>query len=127
MDAAFDTIMRHFRDELAALEIGHPEVQGSFRQIDADHFIATVYVAGAAKCRCKIWHGRGGVMRGINYAHNQSSDDNSLNESLTLQQTDGTLGLTPIGFSMHGPSRDRVMDPAEAGTFYWSLFIQPIS
>lgn len=127
MEAAFDTVMRRFRDELAALESVHQGVRGNFRQIDADRFIATVYVNGDARCRCKIWHGRGGAMRGINYSQNQSSDDSSLNESLSLEQANGELRLKAMGFSMHGGSRDRTMDPGEAAAFYWSLFIRPIT
>lgn len=126
MEAAFDTVLRRFRDELAALEGTHPGVRGSFRQIDADHFIATVYVNGDAKCRCKIWHGRGGMMRGINYSQNQSSDDSSLNENLSLEQAEGELRLKAMGWAMHGNSRERTMDPEQAGAFYWSLFIQPL-
>lgn len=94
--------------------------------MEADHFIATIYVNGAATCRCKVWHGRGGMMRGINYSENQSSDDRTLNESLGLEQVDGELRLKAMGFSMVSGSRDGAMDPDEAGAFYWSRFIRPL-
>jgi len=126
LEEAFEVIALRFETDLRELEVEHPSISTKFKRIDADRFIATIYVDGSAKCRCKVWFGRDGFASGIAYSGNQSSSDGSFNENLSIEQTDDGLRLKALGIAMYG-NLDRIMTPEEAAGYYWSLFVRPIS
>ncbi|WP_162937875.1 toll/interleukin-1 receptor domain-containing protein [Indioceanicola profundi] len=127
LEAAFEEMARHFQAELDALSQSHRDVRTAFRRVDADHFLATIYVEGNARCRGKVWIGRGSVMGGINFSQDQSSNDSSYNECLTLKDEGGELAFNPLGLNAFGHDRDRPMDSATAATYLWSVFTRALS
>lgn len=56
---------------------------------------------GKALARCKISLG-GMFGRGISFSHNDQASDGSLNESLSVEHTDGDLYLKALGMASVG-------------------------
>lgn len=81
LEDAFEYMAKFFEGSLGELGQRNPGVEGNFRRIGANRFIATVYVGGEALSRCKIsCGGRRSFMSGITYSISDSLDDNDFNE-----------------------------------------------
>lgn len=124
LEDAFEYMAKFFVGSLDELGQRNPGVEGNFRRIDANRFTATVYVGGDAVSRCKIsCGGRRSFMSGITYSMNDSPDDNSFNEQLTVEDDGYTLGVRPLGMTMHSQEMLSVEGAAE---FFWEMFIRPL-
>ena len=75
--------------------------------LDATHFSATIYQSGEKKTSCKIWFGSNmGLPTGLFYSSNETANDNSFNESLSVTDNGYSLILKPLGMALLGQSRD---------------------
>jgi len=128
LEESFEFMARYFENSLAELSARNPGIDGRFRRIDARHFVGVIYRDGVAEARCRIWlGGRGSFTDGIAYAENDRGDDNSLNESLSVVETDQALFLRPImGMRFQGDERDPHLTQEGAAEFYWSMLIEPL-
>lgn len=126
VEAAFEEVARYFQSELATLEATYREVTTSYRRTDSDHFLATVYVQGNARCRGKVWINRGRAMGGIHFSNDQSSGDNSYNESLSIKDEDGELAIQPLGLSMFGQGQEGRLDAPGAAAYLWEVFTRAL-
>ena len=64
------------------------------------------------------------MLSGINYSHDESSDGNSCNETLTVDADDHALFVRPSfmsGFMNESPDR---LSEEGAAEHYWNLLIQ---
>lgn len=124
LEDAFDYMAKFFEGSLGELAQRNPGVDGHFRRIDASRFTATVYLGGKALSRCKIsYGGRCSFLSGINYSVNDSLDDTSFNEQLSVEDDGYTLNLHPLGMAMCSQETLSVEGAAE---FFWELFIRPM-
>jgi hypothetical protein len=123
----FAFMARFFENSLDELAARNPELEGVFRHIDANRFTAVVYRAGAAVCSCTIFMG-GGFGNGINFVHGETSEINSINESLRVEADDQTLYFSSMGMAMFNASRGRDMKLSQEGAaeLYWGLLIAPL-
>ena len=65
-DAYVIELAKYFENSLKELEARNPEVETSFKRIDAMRFDAVAYVNGEEQSRCGIWQGGGSsLMEGI--------------------------------------------------------------
>lgn len=121
---AFEYMANFFEGSLSELAARNPEVETDFRRIDKNHFTATVYITGSERSRCKIWFGgRDSFPSGIAYSYGSSSvNDNSYNESLSVEDDGYTLYLKALGMSM----QQSKMSFEGAAEYYWGMFIQPL-
>jgi hypothetical protein len=127
---AFDYMQRYFGASLAELHSRNPEIEGRFRQVDANCFTAVAYRDGKALARCSIRLGdRHGSEHEILFSYNEAADSGSYNESLSVAHDSQKLYLKPLGMSMRRRSDDRDDDKLTmegASEYYWQLFIEPL-
>lgn len=122
-DETFDYIARHFENSLTELEVRNPGYEGAFRRMDANRFFATIYKDGKDVARATIYMGRGMFRNGINYVQGETTESNTLNESLSVEADDQALYLTSMGMSTLGHERDRKLSQEGAAEFLWDLVI----
>lgn len=119
--SAFDHIARRFEDSLVALS---GDLSGSLRRIDANRFTATIYRSGSKVAGCTVWIGGGHWgANSICYVGNDSGETSSTNESLSVEDHDGDLGLKPQFASARGRS-DGVLDADGAAEHLWTEFVE---
>jgi hypothetical protein len=120
---------KYFENSLAELSKRNPGIEGRFRRIDANRFTAVAYRDGQAVARCGIRLGHPtGMLSGITYSHNDSAENGSYNESLSVEHDNQTLYLKALGMSMMGSGgRQQSKLSLEGGAeLYWDLFIAPL-
>ena len=126
---AFDYIALYFEGSLTELHARNSEIDGRFRRVDGNCFTAVAYRDGQAVARCAIRLGNGmGLGRGITYSHNDSAENGSYNESLSVEHDNQQLYLKPLGMSMlrRGDRDDSKLSMEGGAEFYWELFIEPL-
>lgn len=126
IEEAFESIASYFKESLVGVKSANPGVETNFRRVDANHFVAKVYVEGKEKARCRIWFGDlTSLPGGILYS---SSDlwDNSFNESLSVDDDGYTLSLKPLGLAFHSRTGKERMTSDDAAAYFWSIFVEPL-
>jgi hypothetical protein len=78
LDEAFDFMARFSENALNELETRHPGIETAFKRIDARRFRN-----GSSLTRCNIR--LGGLRGGIAFSYGGDPDDNSMNESLSVE------------------------------------------
>jgi hypothetical protein len=126
LDEAFEFMARFFENSLNELEARNSGIEVTFKRLDARRFTASIYRSGASLARCQIRLGGLGA-DGIAFSYNANPDDNSLNESLSVQASEQALFLRPLGMQMR-QSRDGESHLGFEGAaeYYWGLFIEPL-
>ena len=119
----FEFMAKFFENSLAELQVRNEGIEGDFRRVDANRFIASVYKQGHAVSRCTIFMGSGHFGGGIAYTMGETLDSNSINENLTVEADDQKLYLRPLGFAHQGGERDPKFTEEGASEFYWSMLI----
>lgn len=122
---AFDYIAKYFEHSLKELverNAGAGLTQ-TFRRIDADRFTCAAYQNGAKVCQCAIY--LGGMFSSIAYSTSDTSNAQSLNESLSVEADDQSLFLKTLGMMSHGGPTEK-LSLEGAAEFLWSHFIVPL-
>ncbi|MEI9416805.1 toll/interleukin-1 receptor domain-containing protein [Mesorhizobium sp. Cs1321R2N1] len=122
----FEYMSRYFENSLAELSVRNPGFEGVFRRIDANRFFATIYRDGKDIARGTVYVGSGSFARGINYVHGETTESNSMNESLRVEADDQALFLLSMGMATIGQERDKKLSQEGAAEFYWSILIEPL-
>ena len=124
---AFEYIGNFFEGSLSELKRRNPEVDTEFRRVDANNFVATVYVGGSLVNRCRIWlGGRGSFPGGIAYSIGDSPETSSFNESLSVIDDGYALFLKPLGLSLHMRDREEKMTFEGGAEYLWGIFIEAL-
>ena len=121
----FEFIARFFENSLSELGQRNEGVEGVFRRVDANRFFATIYRNGKDVARATIFMGGDGFSRGINYVNGETTQSNSLNESLTVGADDQSLYLTSMGMLSLG-TRDQKLSQEGAAEMLWSQLLAPL-
>lgn len=117
---------RYFENSLAELEARNPGFEGVFRRVDANRFFATIYRDGKDVARGTIYMGSDGFGRGINYVQGETTQSNSINESLSVQADDQMMYLLAMGMASWGFERDQKLSQEGAAELFWSILIRPL-
>lgn len=124
---AFEYIATFIANSLDELTSRNDGIEGDFRRIDANRFIAVVYRNGKAVARCTVFIGGGFFGNGIAYAATETTDSNSCNETLSVEADDQMLYLSSMGMSLGGRSRRAPKLSQEgAAELFWSMLIEPL-
>jgi hypothetical protein len=128
LQEAFEFMARYFENSLAELAKRNSGITGQFRRIDANRFTAVAYRDGKAAARCAIRLGHPtGMLSGITYSHNDSADNGSYNESLSVDHDDQTLYLKVLGMNVRGQQKEGKLSLEGAAEIYWELFMESSS
>lgn len=125
VEDAFAYMAKFFEGSLAELQARNPDIQTTFRQIDANRFTSVIYRNGTAVSRCKIMLG-GMHGAGISFSYNDQPSDNSLNESLNVKADDQGLYLEALGFASMGGHEKKHLTFEGGSEYYWSMFVEPL-
>ncbi len=127
IEDSFEFMARFFENSTEELEKRNPGIEGRFRKIDARHFTAAAYRDGRKVAKCRIWLGGLGT-NGIAYAHDDNGTDNSLNECLSVEETEQALVLKPLGmaYGYSGSGDRKNLTQEGAAELYWAIFIAPL-
>lgn len=124
LEDAFEFIAKFFEGSLDEIAKRNPGIEGNFRRVDANRFVAVIYDGGQASSRCRIsCGGRRSFMSGITYSMSDSLDENSYNEQLSVEDDGYTLNLRSLGMMMQSKELLSVEGAAE---FYWGMFVKPL-
>jgi hypothetical protein len=127
LNDAFEYIAKYFEGSLSELRARNKGVESDFRRIDANHFIAAVYMNGSEAGRCKIWLAdRRGFSGGIAYSVGNSIGDSSYNESISVDDDGYILFLKPLGMAFRGRVENEKMGFEGAAEYLWGIFIDPL-
>ncbi|WP_316347354.1 toll/interleukin-1 receptor domain-containing protein [Desulfuromonas acetoxidans] len=128
LSESYEFIARYFENSLVELEKRNQNIETGFRRIDANHFMATVYLNGQQKCGCKIWvDGSHSFSGGIAYSdmHGLAAYmGDTINERLSVTSDGYNLLLQPLGMiSVLSPQEKTQLTAEGAAEYLWSHFI----
>lgn len=123
----FEFMARFFENSLLELGQRNPGLEGLFRRIDANRFFATVYREGKDVARATIYTG-GGVWgnNGICYVDGQTTESNTMNESVRVEADDQTLFLTSMGMARIVQPSTQKLTQEGAAELFWGILIAPL-
>ncbi|MCC8968927.1 toll/interleukin-1 receptor domain-containing protein [Bradyrhizobium sp. Cham227] len=117
---SFEYMARFFENSLQELECRNPGIETGFRRVDANRFTAAVYKNGRAVSRCTVFIGGIGA-DGIAYLASESTESNTMNESLFVQSDQHDLHLKSLGMQRGGGDH---LSQEGAAEYYWSMLIE---
>ena len=121
----FEYIAKFFEGSLLELVSRNPELDQSFRRIDASRFTATAYANGEKVCRGSASISGGMLGQdGIEYATTDDPGYGGMNEAVFVKADDQMLYFEPLGMQ-YGGNRDKLTFQG-AAEFFWDLFIRPL-
>jgi hypothetical protein len=121
----FEYIAAFFSNSLDELASRNQAIEGDFRRIAANRFIAVVYRNGKSVARCTVFTGGSFFGNGIAYSATETMESNSCNETLSVEADDQMLYLTSMGMA-HMGQREPKLSQEGAAELYWSLLIEPL-
>lgn len=122
----FEYLKRFFENSLDELATRNPGLEGVFRQIDANRFFAIIYRNGKDVARCTIYIGGTWGLNSICYVNGQTTESNTMNESVRVEADDQSLYLTSMGMAHMGGHRDKKLTQEGAAEMFWSILIAPL-
>lgn len=124
LKASFTEIVNLIDGYAAATKQEHPQFDHDTERITTRKALFTLYNNEQQITQFKIWIG--GMLGGnaIAFSYGQSVDvgnDGSMNESLSLEESEGQLKLKPLGMATFWQERDKALTPKEAADYLWDL------
>ena len=124
---AFEYMARFFEASLDELANRNPEIDCNFRRIDGSRFSAVIYINGKAAARCTIFVGGDrGFLNGISYVASETTESNSYNESLNIDNDEQAIFLRSMGMSHRHGSGEHKLSEQGAAELYWGMLIEPL-
>lgn len=116
-----------FENSLAELEARTIGIETELRRVGADHFTATIYENGKLVSKCKIWLALDTYSSGeIHYSSSLSSNDNSWNDSLYVDNDGYVLGLKTMGSHQMGYESNILLSKEGGAEYFWTIFLNPL-
>ena len=122
----FEYIAKFFEGSLLELVTRNPNLDQTFRRIDANQFSAAVYLDGDKVCQGSASIS-GGVMgsNSIEYAMTDDARFGGMNEAVSVKADDQMLYFEALGMQSYGRQKEKLTLQG-AAEFFWGLFIQPL-
>ena len=122
----FEYIANFFENSLEELVHRNPDLQQTFRRIDANRFTAAAYRKGEKVCRGSASLG-GSTMgsESIEYSMTDEPRHGGMNEAVMVRADDETIYFEALGMQSYGNSKERLTFQGAAELF-WEMFIRPI-
>ena len=122
----FEYIAKFFENTLEELSRRNPDVQQSFRRIDANRFTAAVYRDGEKVCRGSALLG-GGTMgsESIEYSMTDEPRHGGMNEAVLVRTDEQMIYFEALGMQSYGNNKEKLTFQGAAELF-WEIFIRPL-
>lgn len=128
LEKSFIYMCNFFENSLNELSHRNQNVTTKFRQIDANHFTAMIYLNGKVASQCKIWlGGRNTFGGGICYSSNITLNDNSMNDSISVETDGHIIYLKPLGLGLSFMNTNREnsnLTQEGASEYFWEMLIR---
>jgi hypothetical protein len=125
LSETFEYLANFFENSLKELESRASGIETEFRRIDANRFTSAVYRRGKLISQCKIWLAIDRFSSGEIRYSSGSLDDNSWNESTSVEDDGYSLGLRPMGFH-HRSTSVSMLTQEGAAELFWSMLIEQL-
>jgi len=127
LDEAMEYFKRFFEQSLLELEEGNEGIDTRFKLIDNNAFGCVIYRDGksVAKCGIRLNTGRH-FSKGISYTNDESAPENTMQESLSVNNDEQSLFLVPMGMAYGGVQRTAKLSFNGASEYLWNLLISPL-
>ena len=124
----FDYISSFFENSLDELCKRNNGIDKTFRKINSNRFTAAVYRGDKVATRCTIFMSGSTFGNSILYSATETTESNSYNEALQVENDDQMLYLTSLGMWQLGGGmpRDSKLSQEGAAELFWQMFIQPL-
>lgn len=123
-------VKQYFKKALNALKRNRPGIDFDLTPISPRKFIATIYLNGEVRNRCKIWLGDSFHSNSLCYIAGRSisvDQDNSINNWFVPEHTRGALYLKTFDYGpVSGGQPEGLYTPQQAAEYLWQRFIQPL-
>ena len=125
---AFEYMSKFFANSLSELERRNDEIECEFRRLDANRFVASIYINGNSVAKCTIFMGGDRYLgSGISFLHGETTSSNSYNESVSVHSDSSSMYLVPSGMAAMVRGEDgQHLTMQGAAELYWSLLMQPL-
>jgi TIR domain len=122
----FEYLANFFENSLKELVNRNPDLDQTFRRIDANQFIVAAYRGGEKVCKGSASIG-GGMTGGdcIEYSMTDDPRYGGMNEAVYVKNDDQTLYFDLLGMQSYAQRREKLTFEGAAELF-WDLFIQPL-
>lgn len=122
----FEYIAKFFENSLQELVRRNPDLQQSFRRIDANRFTAALYRNGEKVCRGSASVG-GSTMgsESIEYSMTDEPRHGGMNEAVLVRADDQTIYFEALGMQSYGNPKQKLTFQGAAELF-WELFMGPL-
>ncbi len=123
LNDAFEYMANLFENSIAELANRNPEIEGTFRRVDANSFTGVLYRDGKSVSRCRIRLG-GMFGRAISFAYGDTASDGTSNEEVHVETDDEGIYLKVFGMASFGQDKERHLTFEGAAEYYWDLFVR---
>jgi len=125
LEDSYEYIVRYFDGSLEELQARNPQIKTRLKRTGETSFTATVYENGEKVSSCSIWYGADGFSSGdIRYSSSETTERNSFNESIRVEDDGYSMHLEPLGMQVHSGNRDEPLTQEGAAEYFWSMLIQ---
>lgn len=128
--AAYEEIISSLDQFATDTHARYPHIEHEMEKVSSRKTLFTIYDGGKQVTQFKVWIGglTGGDAISILHGNRMDTEnDNSMNESLSLEEHDDELQLKPMGMWMFGADRDKIMTPKEAAEYLWKMVCEYFS
>jgi TIR domain len=122
----FEYIANFFENSLEELVRRNPDLQQSFRRVDANRFTAAAYRNGEKVCRGSASLG-GSTMgsESIEYSMTDEPRHGGMNEAVMVRADEEVIYFEALGMQSYGNSKERLTLQGAAELF-WEILIRPL-
>ena len=121
----FEYIANFFENSLEELVHRNPDLEQSFRRIDANQFTAAAYRKGEKVCLGSASLGGAMGSESIEYSMTDEPRHGGMNEAVMVRADEETIYFEALGMQSYGNNKDRLTFQGAAELF-WELFIRPL-
>ncbi|WP_263351051.1 hypothetical protein [Acidicapsa acidisoli] len=121
----FEYVAKYFENSLKELVERNPDIDQTFRRIDATQFTAALYRAGDKVCAGSAFIGGTMMSNSIAYVMTDEPRHGGMNESVSVKADDQSLYFEALGMQSYGGRKDNLSFEGAAELF-WEIFIRPI-
>ncbi len=124
LKASFTEIVNIIDSFASGTKDEYPHFDYEMEKITSRKVLFTLYNNDQQVTQFKIWIGgiSGGNSIAFSHGRNVNVDnDNTMNESISIEEHEGELKLKPMGFGLFGNNADKPMSPRQSADYLWEV------
>jgi TIR domain len=127
LEESYEYIARYFKNSLREMSSKNSHIDTQFKRLNDTKFTAFVYSNSQRVAQCTIGYGSSIFKLGsITFSTSGNANENSFNESISVEDDEYNLYLRPLGMAILGMSSKSKLSQQEAAEYYWEILIAPL-